>query len=803
MAPSKAQSKPPRSASGRVKGSSVPASVPTTVVPTTRQHVVPAIPLAYINKPLNRNRNTATKPLPNHASTPSTSSNGLPASSLEAALISRDPLHPTNDTGNEAKNQNAENPATTASPLRGPEQQHQPFPSQMNSAGHIDAASTPAASSVAEETRDANGSPSYVSQAQSMTSATNPEFVPSFPAPSHPLQHQHHMISQHQHVFYAPHPHQMHSNQHGRRISSGGGIMFGGFDSHTPSPVPLPGGFMPPPHPINGENCGHPRPNGHHQAHSNGTGFPAPINTHFRGDIMPISAVDAYGTALAPTPPVHVEAYTPGAGRYGPPTPHSFHGSHTSGELNGMDNAPLPFPPSGSYGPHARREHHPNHHYPAGPFPPFIPLQHISRQFDMGDDDVMDGIRYIRSLFDNTELADCVLELISVKGFYAPVRIEGHKLILARSPALKQRILMARAKDRDFRLVAIESDDPYLRSDAWWMAVQRLYQHPLFQLPPMLNNAGNGVDFAGNKADRFSFCLGYAAAGHVLAMRDVLVRGLEMAASAISWDTIEVGLGFVLENTIARHLDESEEAPSSTILEFGYGHETKILLSAILAFLITEFPSNFELDTSVLDAPKIARIPRAAIIASPTHGHITSKVVPAIARGTTTRQPQKQARLSSIKFGDLPVAYPDAGTPSHREPAKCSPILSRILLNLPFDELRQVLTSGSNEVPGWNTAPDRYHAVFDIVAEREARRLHAVQAVRSEAVPNAHDIQYRLSAHHRYTTAEQWDVLNWKEEVIRDETPRIVRRWVPQFDIVQQPAQQRSPSPYDAPDSMV
>ncbi|KAJ8130329.1 hypothetical protein O1611_g3302 [Lasiodiplodia mahajangana] len=748
--PPKTQPKPARPVSGHPKKQHL-ASASAPNAPANRQPVVPAIPLPYMNKQSNSARTAATKSSPKHAPAVSVSSNGLPVPSLEAALISHDPLHSAKNSENEVRSQNVEKPAPAppaAAPPRS-EQQPQLSPLLVNGASHKNTEPIHGSSNRVEATQGANGGPSYASQPQSATSIHKPDITSSFPPPSHAFQHQQHIADQHHHVaaFHAPHPHHMNPHQHRHQISNGGGIMFGGFDSHTPSPAPLPGGFMPPPLPMNGENRGHPRQNGHHHTHSNGNGFPTPINTHFRGDMGPMSTMDVYGTAPAPTPPVHMEAYVPGAGRYGPPTPHSFHGSHAS---------------------------------------------------------VMDGIRYIRSLFDNGELADCVLELISAKGRHHPVKISGHKLILARSPALKQHILTARASDRGPQTITMEIDDSYLRSDAWWMAVQRLYQHPLFPLHPMLGN-GNRMDFAGNKADQFSFSLGYAAAGYILAMPDVLIRGLEIAANTLTWDTVEAGLGFVLENAVQRHFEQSAEPEAAfapTILEFGYGPETKILLSAILNFLITEFPSNFELDTSIPDIPKIARIPVSAAT-TPTRVRTSGKVVPPIARGTTTRQPPKQARLSSIKFGDLPAAYPDDGALPHREPAKCSSVLSRILLNLPFDELCQVLTSGSNGVSGWNTAQDRYHAVLDVVAEREARRLRAVEAVRSESVPNAREIQSRLSSPYRHTTAEQWDVLNWKEDVIRDETPRIVRRWVPQFDVAQQSTQQRILPSYDIPDSMV
>ncbi|KAI1177048.1 hypothetical protein F4777DRAFT_587463 [Nemania sp. FL0916] len=841
MAPSKAEPKPARSGSGQTKKQPTAPATATAVTASTpvgRQQVVPAIPLPYMNKQSNGTRNAAVRPSSKHAPTASTSSNGFPVSSLEAALITRDPLHSVKSAESEVKGRGVEKltPASVAVSIPGSGQEPQLDPLQMNGDRHTSTEAIGGPSDGSEATGATQGelrhysvAPQildeaprrlhvsgtnrdslYISQPQSATSATKPEFAVPIPAHSHQFQHQQHVTDQHHHAaaFHAPLPHHMHPHQHRHQISNGAGIMFGGFDSHTPSPAPLPGGFMPPPPPpMNGESRVHPRPNGHHHpSHSNNNGFPAPINTHFRSDVV-MPAADMYGTGPAPTPPLHVEAYGPGAGRYGPPTPHSFHGSHTSGERNGIENITLPYPPNGSF-PHTRREYPLGPHHPPGPFPPFIPLQPISPQFNMAEDEMMDGVHYIRNLFDKEELSDCVLELKYTKDRHHPVKIRGHKLILARSPALQRHILYARARDPGFHTITMEVDDPYLHWDSWWVAVQHLYQHPLFT-PPML---GNGMDVAGNKTEQFAFCLGYAAAGHTLAMRNILVRGLQVAADLLTWDNVEVGLGFVLENTIHEHLDhngELEEALLPTILKFGYGPETKILLSAILNFLVTEFPSNFQLDTAVADTPQIARMPisaaaaAAAAATTPTRARTSDKIIPAIARGTTTRLPSKQTRLSSIKFGDLPAAYPDDGGVPHREPAKCSAALSRILLNLPFDELCQVLTSGSNGVSGWNTAQDRYHVAAETVAEREVRRLLAVEAVRSGAIPDAHKIQLRLSAPQRYRNVEQWDVLNWQEEVIRVETPRIVRRWVPQFDVAQQPTEQPGTPTYDIPDSMV
>ncbi|KAI0014828.1 hypothetical protein F4780DRAFT_778284 [Xylariomycetidae sp. FL0641] len=839
MAPPKGQPKPSKAPGNAKRLPSAPASRPV---------VVPAIPLALMQRQPSHTRENMNKENmnnknvepPKRAPAVPSSSNRHPVSSLEAALIDHDFVaqpkpaqmavngigveKPGHATATATATANAERDAgTPRSPARqlqangvngtnGLDQDHvQPTDPALSStaASVVDAESVVGSTSATDpNTQGVNDAYSYASQPLSAASSDRHDLPASFQAVAPPMQQQ-------PSADHLPDPaniHGMHLLHHNRHhVSNGGGIMFGGFaGSHTPSPVPPPGGFMPPPTiPVtNGDTHVSPRANGH--AHSNSNGFPGPVNGHFPPEMMPMSTMDTYRQVPAHAPQLPFDVMHPGAGRYGPPTPHSFHGSHTSGEPNGMENGTLPYAPNGSQYPgHGHHEHLGGHpRPPAAPFPPFMPPEAFVRRPNF-DGEMMDSIAYFRSQFDNGELSDCVLELVYASDRQPPVKISGHKLILARSPALKQHIMDARTTDLRSQMITIVSEDTYLRSDAWWQAVQRLYMHPLLDVPPLANAIPSYVDFAGTEIDRFEFCLGYAAAGHLLEMQDILIRGLEVSARLLNWKTVETAMGFVFENTSQRHFGYGAEQDGTDMspitLEFGYGPETKILLLAIINFLVNEFPSNFELDTSVKDNLKFSRIPATA--SSANERPMPVKAAPAIARGTTPRHAGKQNRLSSIKFGDLPAAYPEDNAAPHKVPAKCSSVLSRVLLNLPFDELCAVLTSGSNGVSGWNTAQDRYHAVADVVAEREARRLRAVEAVRAGAVPDAQEVQQRLSAHRRHAIVEAWDVLNWQEQVIRPrgaEVPRVVRKWVPQFDVANEPTPQpRRATMVGGPTSMV
>ncbi|KAI1388108.1 uncharacterized protein F4822DRAFT_302499 [Hypoxylon trugodes] len=841
MAAHKGQPKPGKAASGHAKKQSSVAAA------STRPVVVPAIPLPMMPKQQNKH-------------VPTTPSNGFPASSLEAALalhndhadhtpapVTTRAQHSAKPLANEVNGTNVEKPENTTKTVNGAhhadsnsngnsngtEKIDTPLastngvngtssgPQQLSSTSSVvdtefafesRSGSASATNGTNQELIGANYAVQNVSQPQSATSPLDqlPPFYYPPPPPTHPLQHQlsTDQISTHANLRGPPH---MHHYQHHPHMSNGtgaagagpGGVVFGGFaGSHTPSPVPPPGGFMPPPPPVpvNGENTIHPRPNGHHHASSGTNGFPGPITTRFGPDMMPASTVDSFGPASASVPPNHFDPFSPGFGRFGLSTPHSFPGSHTSGEPNGVENGAMPHPPNGMpYGGHGYHEHPVGHPPPAANFPPFLPPpEAFTHQPNFFDDGIRESIMYFRDQFDSGELTDCILELVSTKCLHHPVKITGHKLVLARSSALKHHIMAARANDSGSHTITIESDDQYLRSDAWWHAVRRLYMFPLLD-PPMLNNPATGLHFANDKVDRFQFCLGYAAAGHLLNMHDVFIRGLQMAAEFINWDTLEESLGFIFEGTSQRHLTFDNQ---DVDLDFMYGPEVRFLLNVTMNFLINAFPSDFELDPFVPDPVKFARIPTATnMVSSPT-----SSTAHPIARGTNTRSQAKSNRLTNIKFGDLPATLPEDGNGPPRGPAHCSPVLSRILLNLPFNELCAVLTSESHGISGWNTAQDRYHAVANVVAERESRRLRMVDAIRAGTVPGSPKIQQRLSAQRRHACVEPWDVLNWQEEVVQPrgaEVPRIIRRWVPQFLVASEVPQQLQPQLYDPRNSIV
>lgn len=572
--------------------------------------------------------------------------------------------------------------------------------------------------------------------------------------------------------------------------------MFGGFpNSHTPSPAPMPLGaavFGPPPQPS--RNVGR-MPYHHGPDHSQSNSVHNGLSTAVRAEGLPaVATLEGYGQPHA-SAQARVDSFNPNPARHGPPTPMSYHGSHNSVDtINNVEMNGTFVPAPGM--PHVATNQALGFHPPAPPFPAFMPPNIYNDRSIVVEDQLMGSIDYFRAQFGNTELSDSIIELVYVNGHRPPVKLPGHSIILCRSPTLKRHVMLAMRQSQGIT-ITIQTDDRFVRSDAWWMALQRLYLHPLLSLPPMTSGA-KGADFAGDHSDRFEFCLGYAAAGHLLQLHDVLLRGLHIAADLVNWNTVETALEFVLHNTRQRHTDYSSEQDGSyqsfVDMEYGYGPDVRVLMDAIITFLIAAFPPQFELDTNVSDPVSYARIPQLPEI--PALVSPTESTSPAIARGTNSQHRSTPSRLGNIKFGDLPSSDTHNAQGPRTPPSSYSAILSRVLLNLPFDELRAVLSYGQSNNASWKSAQSRMRSIPSVIAGREARRLRTLELIRHGVLPNTRAVKERLSANRRHAIVEPWDVLNWVELVSFNENNEAVgltRNWQPTFSVGVQSSQPHIP----------
>lgn len=535
---------------------------------------------------------------------------------------------------------------------------------------------------------------------------------------------------------------------------SNGSVMFGNYpDSNNSSPAPPPsGGYMPPP-PFPQAPYG---PSRHHPHHSNGghsqhlsngysamgppppPGYPRQNGAWAGSDFqrqpqVPFGPSDNFPPPG--TPQLNSNVYESSA-------PHSFHGSSSS--AHEQESGPCfhnQFPAAIINGSNSHiddvRVYQPSQpiKHPNGT--PFItPPAHQTLQYPPQGDD-FDGLGiYLRSQFSDATFADLLLELRYSDDRSPPVRIPGHNLIFARSPALKGRILaQGRANEGvTSRTLLIETTDRFLRSDAFWMAVQRLYGLPLLDtgrevIPATLSSG----PMPGTPAERFDIGLGYAASGHILQMPPVISRGIEIACHFVSWETLERAFEFALEGGLDRSWTLSPQVQRSPPT---YGPAVNMLIHAALNFIIHNFPAGFQLDVTAADMIRNSRLP----------------VLP------DSRSSVQNPRLSQIRFGDHST--------DEREAHANSPvgILSKILINLPFPLLKYLMESrGLGGSP-----PVRHQVLQDVVQEREKRRLRVFESKSSHA--------------ERSALAKEWDTICYQEQVEvlgpNDSTPTLTRTFI-------------------------
>ncbi|CAG9943653.1 unnamed protein product [Clonostachys rosea f. rosea IK726] len=385
--------------------------------------------------------------------------------------------------------------------------------------------------------------------------------------------------------------------------------------------------------------------------------------------------------------------------------------------------------------------------------------------------------------FGSPEFADCLLEVRHLNGIPMPRGIPAHRLVLSRSPILKDLIhgqnLRPGPTDQTwFQPLVLETDNRWIRADSFHIAVQNIYGYPLFQAPRPNPNRGmdsEDTTVAGSLAERFRFALSYAAAGHILGWGPVVQRGCEIAAQLLDATTVEKALEFALEGYCDKGAYE----------EFKYGNGSRALLHATVIFIVNNLHPLFNLDNLVtIDPGTYARLPFDSTSAPKA---VESPVdSPVIARGSSVAHLAKGVHPRShrsIQFGDFDVPggqSPDTqrSNDGHRQASDA--LLSRLLLNLPFGFLKMLIEGGPETGRGWTNPGTWYRLVQEIIGEREARRLRALEAVISGNVPDSTLIQESLRSPE--PRIPKWSALGWHEEITtRGNTDGLFlsRQWTP------------------------
>lgn len=390
--------------------------------------------------------------------------------------------------------------------------------------------------------------------------------------------------------------------------------------------------------------------------------------------------------------------------------------------------------------------------------------------------------QHMRKMRGDQELVDCALELVYPDGRARGIHIPGHRIIFSASPAVLDRL-----RDQSNRIcagessrtvVTLQSNSEWIRSDSFFVAAQTLYGLPDPRIPQRHEVAALMAHQEGLVRARVDWALSYAAAGELLKLQAVVYRGCEMAAVHIfSSVMLEKAVGFALEEYRDHGVYEG----------YKYLGGSRILLNAAISFIARNLLPTFMVDTAAAEPEVYARLP-SHTVPSPTPTRQSSG--PTIARGTSVqlgRNGRQRSRVR-IQFGDLTLSddAQEAEQPAKGLDAHSRAVMSRVLLNVPFSTLKTLLEPDeSTDTQGWADLATRCSLLEQVIKERETRRLHALQAVMDDRVPDSRAVKADLRKIQPGFIHGGWTALGWRETITLDSREdsyspaAMIREWVP------------------------
>ncbi|ERT00645.1 hypothetical protein HMPREF1624_01872 [Sporothrix schenckii ATCC 58251] len=620
----------------------------------------------------------------------------------------------------------------------------------------------------------------------------NPQFPPH---PQHPFHQQHH-----QHPgFHQPHP-------------SASSITFGAFhDSNNVSPVPTGHGPLPPPPGLIG-----------------GPQF-VPYN-------MPNIGPGEWQGPPGVPPGGDVNGFAPSSAGFNPSTPGSFRGSHSPDNVTdgpAFHHQAGGIPPPGGLNGHLPLRNNDSMSsmmsppfFPPSGFPNAGPDERQGRRDDAPNRGI--DFQFVHHLqqqlqhnFDNPQTSDCHLilhlpkanassnngaELNGPEQQHGPTTMfAGHRGVLAQSQSIGHLLrsdigtIHSGPFNRPILALHMKIEDPYISVEAAVQALRSLYGHPLADTQSL------------DKA------LSNLTAGFIFMLDHVESVGAEQAGRLIDWTTVEKVLAYGLNGASFPNAADGNTNPNGPAyahadLRYGRGAGLSVrrLLSQALDFVVRNFPTNFVFNAAVATSTG----PLSTLLRFPAD---TTKTVPAtdVPQSTATKAASDgtTAHIRSAGSVSLPMRGPNDSSNSKkggpRSPkivfggfadelanvahgsingvlsaadnsqADAATVLSRILINLPYDYLKYVL--GHSQLTA-----DRASITRDIVEERERRRLQALEVIHAGDNLNSPEQRDAILGRLQRPTPplhrdhpidiDVWDVLGWKE-VCHGDTGELVRVW--------------------------
>ncbi|KXL47010.1 hypothetical protein M433DRAFT_56578, partial [Acidomyces richmondensis BFW] len=344
---------------------------------------------------------------------------------------------------------------------------------------------------------------------------------------------------------------------------------------------------------------------------------------------------------------------------------------------------------------HHHHQHHDANHIPSLP-PPAV--SHPDTTADLENSEALRD--HIYANFANPTLADCHLQIVDEKDGSLNY-LDGHKLVLSRSPKLLQLIRSSEHANSDTvkTQVHVSLQGRYLHVKPFMECIKILYGGHLLPIDHSRVTMGLSGTYLSND-ERIRAALEYIATGAWLKVPTIAAWGIDIASTSLHWDTVASVLSFALDgglSSIWNVEDGSEDkngAGSPT-----YDPYSTQLLHRVVDFIVHVFPPNFYLDSS---AQQLNSCPR----------------LPAQPAGHETQRSRSDPRLSQIRFGEVPVD-------DHQRPSVVTTTISSVLLSLPFALLKCIL---EHEILVARIGADTVASIMrSVVHERELRRQKALK----------------------------------------------------------------------------
>lgn len=342
-------------------------------------------------------------------------------------------------------------------------------------------------------------------------------------------------------------------------------------------------------------------------------------------------------------------------------------------------------------------------------------------------------VEHLLQQFNVEEYADCQLTLVHEYLRFEKTTWSLSSLLLAQSRKL-QDLLKSAAPGKGGKMsLEIRLTDRFVTPWAMNLALRVLYgERPeMFSLAIAHTSFGPDAEMWAASMDA---CLAFAAAGYVLGLDSVVLKGLQTATSVLDWDSLEHALSFGLEKGPITRISPSVDAiplsaysplwsresdpssatnltpPSSSTeskpersrdegLSSVISHPSEVysardLQTYCLQWIASNLDDSWEFDPTARPLADVDRLPTTV----------------------ESRSPLSKSRLSRIQFGDHPSEI-------HAKASDRSFLVSSIVISLPFMALKYLLNIGSQPL---------LRQLNAIVKERERRRQIVLQ---SKSVP--------------------------------------------------------------------